>query len=128
MSRETVRRAICLGEDDNIVEQRLRQARAEGAAVMAEEARCIVDSVSENRDAIAKAKLRADIRTWIASKWNREQYGEAKQSAVQITVQQLHLEALRQRAPSPEKMPRIPTAAARVIEIQDNETSTGEPA
>lgn len=36
----------------------------------------IADGVVEDKAAIAKAKLRADVRHWAASRWDRGRYGE----------------------------------------------------
>jgi hypothetical protein len=76
----------------------LAQARADAAHILAEEALEIVDDVDEEKSAIAKAKLRADQRQWLAAKWNRQAYGEtAPQVAVQFDIGQLHIDAMRQR-------------------------------
>lgn len=91
------------------------------ASVLADEAREIVDSVPETREAIAKAKLASDMRTWLAGKWNREQYGEQKPSSVQISIGQLHIDALRQgaRIVNPHQPKAVLAQPAEVIEIGD---------
>jgi hypothetical protein len=67
----------------------LAQARAEAAHA---------DDVSEDKQAIAKAKLQSDNRQWLASKWNRKAYGQDAQIAVNTyNLGALHIDALRQR-------------------------------
>lgn len=112
VSRETVRRAVAVDEEDTNGERRLRAARVEGASVMVDEARAIADEVSENREAIAKAKLRSDLRVWVASKWGREEYGEQKSSLVQISASELHIDAMRQHAIRHPVARRLPEAVA----------------
>lgn len=127
VSRETVRRALAIGEDDQRVERRLREARAEGASVLADEAREIVDAVPEDRDAIAKAKLRSDVRQWLAGKWNRDQYGEQKPSGIQISIGQLHIDALRQSArivnphqPNPAIAPAVDAVVLSIADASES--------
>jgi hypothetical protein len=81
--------------------ERLLLARETGADALVEEAVDLLDVMPENRDAIAKAGKRADIRTWLAGKWNRAQYGENKQLNVDISIAGLHLDALRARPNTP---------------------------
>lgn len=77
----------------------LAEARKQSAPILAEQAMEILDDVDEDRDAIAKAKAQADLRTWLASKYDRQTFGnDAAQVNVQLNLGQLHLDALRQRA------------------------------
>jgi hypothetical protein len=76
----------------------LAQARAEAAHALAEESVELADDVSEDKQAIAKAKLQSDNRQWLASKWNRKAYGQDAQIAVNTyNLGALHIDALRQR-------------------------------
>jgi hypothetical protein len=76
----------------------LSQAREIASHAMVEEAMDIVDSADETKEALAKAKLRAEQRQWLASKWNRQTYGETPQVQInQFDIGQLHIDAMRQR-------------------------------
>lgn len=76
---------------------RITAARREGAHALAEEAVTIVDGAPDTREGIQKAKLRADLRTWLASRWNASEFGEQAKTRINISVGQLHIDALRQR-------------------------------
>lgn len=76
----------------------LSRARARAADRLATEALVIADSVDETPGAIQKARLRTDIRRWLAGKWDAATYGDMKQPTVQINVAELHLAAVRVHA------------------------------
>lgn len=122
VSRELVSRYLYteFGED---ARQRLTAARARGAHALVEEAQEIVDGAAPTREAIQHAKLRADMRTWLAGRWNREELGEAKGPRVSISIGQLHLEALRARSLQGSVLPQLPTSRAEDAEVL--EISTG---
>lgn len=46
----------------------------------------IADDAGEDRDAIAKAKLRIDTKLRTAAKWDRERYGEREQSQAVVNI------------------------------------------
>lgn len=94
MSREFVSRYFhtAFGDEAN---QRLTEARARGAHALVEEAQAIVDAAPEQREALQKAKMRADMRTWLSERWNREEFGAPKGAHLQIDVAQLHINAMR---------------------------------
>lgn len=76
----------------------LAQAREIAAHRLAEETEDILDQADETKEALAKAKLRAENKRWLASKWNRAVYGEnVPQVAVSFDIGQLHIDAMRQR-------------------------------
>ena len=51
------------------------------------------------REEVALAKAASDAKQWLASKWNRKQYGnDTAQVNVQVNMPGQHLEALRRRA------------------------------
>lgn len=65
-----------------IVEDSERSAMYSGALklwgdALAQEVVQIADEVEADRDAVAKAKLQAQVRMQLAGKWNRERYGES---------------------------------------------------
>lgn len=52
---------------------------------------------------VARDRLRVDVRKWLASKWNRQQYGDDKGGvAVQLNLGDLHLQAVKTVKPSPD--------------------------
>jgi hypothetical protein len=96
VSRETVRRIVNQSGESELGSERaasdaLARAREIGASALAEEAGTILDDVSEDRDAITKAKARAEYRQWLAGHWSREEYGKTAQTQVSINVGDLHL-------------------------------------
>jgi hypothetical protein len=106
------------------------RARGDAAHALAQEALEIVDEADEDKTALNKAKLQADQRNWLASRWNRKAYGQDTASiALNLDLGGLHIDALRQRkledaVPQPavegedyEVLPALPPAgesAARV--------------
>jgi len=46
----------------------------------------VADEVAEDKDAIAKAKLRIDTMLRTAARWDRERYGEREPAGVTVTV------------------------------------------
>ena len=86
------------------------EAKKLAATLYAEDAMSIADNVPADRDEISKARERISVRRWLASSWDREQYGEV-QSDINVNVLNLgeiHLEALRHRiveAPRPLGLP-----------------------
>ena len=87
-----------LNEDERRKEL-LHTAKREGAGAHAEEALRLVDEAPAERDAIAKARLQAEHRRWMAGVYDREQFGEAVPglNVNVLNVAQLHLEALQHR-------------------------------
>jgi len=78
--------------------QLVNEARTAGADAMVDEGLNLVDSAPTDRDAIQKAKVRADLRLRIAGLVARERWGEQKQAVnVSVNVNSLHVDALRHR-------------------------------
>jgi hypothetical protein len=91
--------------------QMITAARALAAAALAEEALELLDNVDEDKNAIAKAKEQANMRTWLASRWNRKEYGsDAGVNVNIVNMGQLHLDALRHRATVVRDLPGAKTA------------------
>lgn len=85
-------------------------ARSVSADILAEDAGEILDDADEDRDAIAKAKARADYRMWLASKRNRAVYGaDTAQVAVQVNLPDLHIDAMRRRQVEAKVTPLLPS-------------------
>ena len=76
----------------------LQDARKERGDALAEQALEIIDSVEESPNAITKAREQANLRRWLASCDNPEVYGQ-KQSTINISVGDLHIDALRNAKP-----------------------------
>lgn len=72
-----------------------KRARTRAASTYAQETIEIADTSAA--DAAAKDKLRVQTRQWLASRWDRETYGEQKGPQVTINLATLHLDALRRK-------------------------------
>jgi len=88
-----------------------RGAKRLAATEYAEEAKDIVDNAPLDRDAISKAREQASVRRWLASCFDRDQFGEAAPdvNVTVNTIEHLHLDALRHRmveTPRPLGLPR----------------------
>jgi hypothetical protein len=86
----------------------LRNARKMAASVLAEESIDIADSATP--ESVQVDKLRVETRRWTASKWDREVFGEIRGPVVQISLAQLHIDALRRVSPT-EAAQMVPTLA-----------------
>lgn len=75
----------------------LTRARARGAHAIVEGALKDLEETPPTRDDIAKAKAVTDTRLWTAERWNREEFGQRQQGGINISIGQLHLDALRAR-------------------------------
>ncbi len=75
----------------------LTRARTRAADLLAAETLEIADTVGEQPGEIAKAKLRTDVRRWLAGKWDPSRYGEQRGVQVQVNVGDMHLTAVRSR-------------------------------
>jgi transcriptional regulator with XRE-family HTH domain len=75
--------------------QQIARARKTAATALVEQGMAIVDA-AENHD-VQVAKLRAEYRKWVASKLDREQYGEQSGPTVAIQINSLHSGMLRVR-------------------------------
>lgn len=85
-----------LNEQEN-AETRLTRARARGAHAMVETAVQINDDGGETREELQHAKMRSDVRLWIAERWNRDELGARNGPQINVSIGALHLDALRVR-------------------------------
>lgn len=87
--------------------RRLDQAKLDGVLARAEEIIEITNSVPEDPNAIAKAKLRADVRKWEASKLLFQVYGDKQQVDLkaEVSVVDAIKEAYRRRVEGAESKP-----------------------
>lgn len=75
-----------------------RQAKREAAQAYADECKRIADGMPLERDAIAKGREQIAVRRWLATVYDREQFGEPDPSLnVTVNVEHMHLNALRHR-------------------------------
>lgn len=94
-------------EDD--APARLTAARRAGAAAHVETAMQIVDDAdTSRRETVQHAKMRSDVRLWIAERTDSANFGASTKVTGSLTVGQLHLDALRAR---PTVRPADPAAA-----------------
>lgn len=70
--------------------QKAKELRAE---VMAEDTLDLADDVDESKEAIAKAETQIKVRQWLAACNFPARYG--KNAKVEVSINQLHLEAVR---------------------------------
>jgi hypothetical protein len=79
--------------------ERLERARPSCAHAMVEQAVQLIDDAdTSSREELAHAKMRADVRTWLASRLHREAYGDAKGATVSISIGSMHLGAIKELA------------------------------
>ena len=71
----------------------LSRARARAADQLAAETLAIADSATPEETQVAR--LRTDVRRWLASKWAPSVYGEQKGPLVNINLAGMHGESLR---------------------------------
>jgi len=75
--------------------ENIARARKVKASAMVEEAMAIADNASP--EDVPKAKLRTDIRRWVASKLDRDTWGDDRGPQVAIQINGLHVDSLRVR-------------------------------
>lgn len=76
---------------------RITAARAEAAYALVEQALEIADEPADSTVDVQRNRLRAETRNRIAGWWNRDFCGEQR-AQVNVSIGQLHLDALRARA------------------------------
>lgn len=73
----------------------LSRARQEAAGALMDEALAITDSADEDPNVLQKARQQTDLRKWLAARLAPQQWGDSG-PGVQVSIGQLHLDALRQ--------------------------------
>ena len=106
----------------------LTHARQEAAGALMDEALAITDGAEQDPMALQKVKLQSDLRKWLAARmapgtWSMDS------PQVQLTIQQLHLEAVKQVAqearrgelapPPRENIPTLDSPAANDVDGRD---------
>jgi hypothetical protein len=94
--------------------ERVLRARKVAADALVDEAQGILDSASATQYELQHAKLRAEFRVWLASKLDRERYGDAKPAQKAVSIGELHLEALRARPTRRDSVSPPPVRVAAV--------------
>lgn len=81
-------------------DRRIAVARRQSGHGLVEDAKGILDTtaVGATREELQAAKQRADVRLWMAERYNREELGGQKVPQVTINLGVLHLDAMRHRA------------------------------
>jgi Bacteriophage Sf6, terminase small subunit-like len=86
--------------------ERVREARKVGATALADQALEIADRPATSTAEVQANRLAVDTRRWIASSFDRATFGDAPPKVeLAIDLGQLHLEALRRRAVTVERVP-----------------------
>jgi hypothetical protein len=100
-------------------------ALKEGATALMDETLVIADDVAESKDAVAKAKLRIDVRTNLASKLDRATWGDTPAGpAVQITLGNQFLAAvLKPNALPPPPAKALPPTVDADVEEESEATT-----
>jgi hypothetical protein len=92
MGVERARLSQFLNRDED-TKARLARAREDAAAALVDQSLEIVDTAEP--ESVQVAKLRADTRKWIASRLDRQTWGDDKSPGIAIQINGLHLDALR---------------------------------
>lgn len=102
-------------KEDSALADQLARARKAGAASMMSETIDIADEVAEFAvlaDPVRTAQLRINVRQQLASKVDRERYGDSKGVQVNVNVNALHLTAIKSDAEP------LPVIEAEVREVE----------
>lgn len=84
-----------LVDADPEVRKAVAAARLLRAEKWADETLEIADSVLPDKDEVARAKVRIETRKWLAAVDDPERYGRTAQTQVNLSIGELHLNALR---------------------------------
>lgn len=107
---------------DPVRRKRAEEAYKERAHAMVDESLEIADNVNVNLPAdVQAAKLKIDLRKWLAAVDNsRYQRADAARVNVNVTIGQLHLDALRRRTvPAQVSGPALPAPEPMEAEVVD---------
>lgn len=121
--REQINKLLAhqFGEEKRDTE--LARARAQGANAMAEQALEIADEHADTSVEVARAGNRIRSRQWMAERTNRALFGNQSSVNLAISIDGLHLDALRLAPPSGEATHFLPTEDAEVLSIEPAEAS-----
>ena len=115
-----VRRIIYASAEEGEAERRLTVARTRGAHAYLESADEIADDPTMDKDDVPRAKLRVDTKMRIAQAWNPQEFGQHKGVQVNVSIGNLHLDALRQtRATAVVSTPAQAQLPAQVVEAEE---------
>jgi hypothetical protein len=114
------------GEDN--AQRCLDRARARGAHGLVENAQVIADEQDGLLPGAATAaRLKMDSRHYLAERWNKADFAQAKGTNVTISMATLHLDALRRMPPRPAAaLPAAIVEDAEVLSIEAPTTSTSD--
>lgn len=110
-----------LRDMDATADVRLSEARRASARALAEQTVDIIDDADDaSREKLQHAKMRADVRQWIAARFNPAEFGEQRGASVSITLNTAHLDALRMPEPATARIqnpPPVEAVDAEVVEL-----------
>ena len=107
--------------DDPDLRALLEGAREEGASALIEEAREVVRSTPADQDAVARARMKADVLIQLAGIFNPARYARKDRGAtVEINIRDAHLSAVRKynAVPAPEDPKALPPASGVEVEVR----------
>lgn len=84
---------------EEAVDERLGRSRVRASHLIAEDVIRVSDEAAATSVDVARNGVRSRARMWTAEKWNPQQYGQAKQTNVSISLTSLHLTALQHQSP-----------------------------
>jgi hypothetical protein len=115
---------------DPILKRRLEKARLEGAHGAVDVATQIIDDApTYDKEQLAKAKARADVRLWTAERWNKKELGKAADVQITVNNNTLHIDAMRVRqhqllaSDHEERQLEAPASRARLISVETTQVA-----
>jgi transcriptional regulator with XRE-family HTH domain len=113
VSRQTL--GGVLNSDDN--REALRAARKAAAGGFAEETIEIAEASTALTERVDQLRIKS--RHWLAERWDRETYGQQPTSVFNLSVGQLHLDALRNFQASSAEIRTIPAISENSTNLVD---------
>lgn len=106
------------------VSPRLADARARGSHRLVDKTHDIAEEATE--DDVQVARLQVSTLQWTAEAWNRNDYGRQRGPVVNVSIAELHLEALKAVNAKHSAIPAAIAVDAEVLSIEDTTTSNDD--
>lgn len=106
------------------VSPRLADARARGAHRMVDQTLDLADKATE--DDVQVKRLQVATLQWTAEAWNRTDYGKQRGPVVNVSIAELHLEALKAVNAKHSALPAAIAVDAEVLSIEESTTSNDD--
>jgi hypothetical protein len=103
------------------------RSRVRAATSLAESAMEIADTVEPKADMIMRAKLKIQVRQWLARHWDKSRYSEAPGPTTVVNLAAVHADVIRRRSAEREQAQLQPQQPA-AIEVEAIEAETEETA